>query len=59
MTLSRHPLNPERPYMNWTMKTRIKLDELRSIPHPDIRTKAAISELEHKLGWNRNYKRTR
>ena len=57
MTLSRHPLNPDRPYMPWTMKIKIKLDELKQIPNPDIRTKGEIMELENKLGWNRNYKR--
>lgn len=59
MTLSRHPLNPNRPYMPWTQKVRIKLDELRSIQNPDIRTKGEIMELENKLGWNRNYRRTK
>ena len=56
MTLSRHPLNPNRPYFPWTRKVRMKLDELRSIPNPDIRTKEEIMALERKLGnkgWGR------
>jgi hypothetical protein len=57
MTLARHPANPDRPYMPWTQKVKMKLEELRQIQNPDIRTKGEVAELEAKLGWNRNYRR--
>ena len=57
--LSRHPSNPDRPYVPWVRKVKAQLDALKTIPDPDIRTRAEIKMLEDRLGWNRNYKRSK
>lgn len=45
----RHPSSPNKPYIPWQWKLRIRLEELRKIPDADIRTKGEIEELERRL----------